>query len=228
MEKFDGNFVGDFVEVRRGAGVLLKPIFGIMKFVMEAFVEVTGLGGKGIEVVEKRVLPEGERLCGVRAGVASIPARLQLEIGEWVQAVCDGQFSGQMADYVRKLLRSLGPEASVYEKFEAVFFEIFAVLYVASKPLIIVNPAFYLMPNLVYLLPLLNGLGFYAWTSDEKRRMALVLNSIAGVINRRIARGEKVEDLDSELRVLLLDFGAISDVGVMYRRLEKVLLELRR
>ncbi len=216
----------EYVEALRESVILLKGVESVLKFVgrsvRNVFADLAGLGAPGFTLVREQFLGEEEGMKGVRAGVMSIPKRLDGEIRDWLQAIRDGQFSGQMADYTRKLFSVLGSDAPRYEKFEAIFFEIFAVMYFASKPLMLLDPLFYLMPNLIYGFPILNGLNFYTSGDPDLVRRMKVLTSIAAVINRRLANGEKREVLLSELEILLGDFRMISDPEVLQRRLEGV------
>lgn len=222
----------EYVEALRGSVILLKGVAGVLKFVgrsvRNVFADLAGLGAPGFTVVREHFLGEDEGMKGMRAGVMSIPFRLDEEIRNWLQAIKDGQFSGQMADYTRKLFSVLGSDVPRYEKFEAIFFEIFAVMYFASKPLMLLDPLFYLMPNLIYGFPILNGLNFYNSGDPDLVRRMKVLTSIASVINRRLANGENREVLREELMVLLGDFRMISDPEALQRRLESVLAGLYR
>ncbi len=222
----------EYVEALRGAGILLQGVGSVLKFVgrsvRDVLAGVAGLGASGFSMVSDQFLGEEEGMKGVRAGVMSIPFRLDEEIRDWLQAIRDGQFSGQMADYTRKLFTVLGSDVPRYEKFEAIFFEIFAVMYFASKPLMLLDPLFYLMPNLIYAFPILNGLDFYNSGDPDLVRRMKVLTSIAAVINRRLANGEKRDAIIEELVMLLGDFRMISDPEALQRRLENVLAGLYR
>lgn len=222
----------EYVEALRGAGILLRGVGSVLSFVgrsvRDVLADVAGLGSPGFSVVRDKILGEEEGMKGVRSGVMSIPRRLDGEIRAWLQAIRDGQFSGQMADYMRKLFSVLGSDASRYEKFEAIFFEIFAVMYFASKPLMLLDPLFYLMPNLIYAFPILNGLDFYRSEDPDLVRRMKVLTSIAAVINLRLANGENRDAIIEELMMLLGDFRMISDPEVLQKRLEGVLTGLYR
>ena len=77
-------------------------------------------------------------------------------------------------------------------------------MYFASKVLMFVHPLFYLMPNLIYALPVVNGIGHYtagAVSDSLEPELNFKLNKIRALLSRL---ANKISSLDAATRVDIL------------------------
>ncbi len=230
------------------ADVVKVPIRLIISSIRRAFILVTGCAAAGQKIVRDVVDDlDVETLAGVqihgmqgvRPGLVAIPERLKMELKTGFATLIDLKKSNNVfemcfvvKDYICNYLQTVGETfgaaSPIYFKIQAFLFEVFAVLYGASKVLMFVDPLFYLIPNAVYFLTFLNAGMFYITAEADQKKIEILLDQIAAVINRRLANGESREVLLSELGILLGDFRMISDPEALQRRLESVLTGLYR
>lgn len=229
------------------ADVVKVPIRLIISSIRRAFILVTGCAAAGQKIVHDVVDDlDVETLAGVqihgmqgvRPGLVAIPERLKMELKTGFATLIDLKKSNNVfemcfviKDYICNYLQTVGETfgaaSPIYFKIQAFLFEVFAVLYGASKVLMFVDPLFYLIPNAVYFLTFLNAGMFYITAEADHKKIEILLDQIAAVINRRIAFGESEKKLKCELNGLVGGMSEVKDANEFYCCLSVVLDKLR-
>jgi ubiquinone biosynthesis protein UbiJ len=169
-----------------------------------------------LDILGEQLAQDPQKMKGVRTGIVAIPARMTQEITDFI-AACKRILENPktvfsegitfIQEHLESIKESLGADNDLYNKLQALFFEIFVVMYFASKVLMFVHPLFYLMPNLIYALPVVNGLGHYtagAVSESLDSELNFKLNKIRALLARL---ANKISSLDAATRVeLLSDF----------------------
>lgn len=106
-----------------------------------------------------------------------------------------GRSAMQGVEYTRQFFERNKPDfsAPIDKIGETGVFSIFLVMYAASKVLMFVHPLFYLMPNLVYGLPVINSIVLSG--GIEKRRLNLALNCLTTAVAAKLARGASKDEV---------------------------------